>query len=95
MQTWVTEDGWPYPDALDDWVDLGSEADDDLLSVRLHAHLYDDLSPLELEVVRARFGLQGAPVRTMKQLLRDTGLPREELRDALGSGLAKVRAHLA
>ena len=94
MITWATEDGWPYPDALDDWIDLSSEGDDDLLSVRLHAHLYDDLDPLELRVVSARFGLQGAPMRSMKELLVDTGLPRAELRVALGSGLAKLRAHL-
>ena len=89
---WATEDGWPYPDALQDWVDLDSESDDDLLNLRIPPpHLFDDLDPLEREVIDARFGLAGVPVRSMKELLADTGLPREDLRQALGSGLAKLR----
>ena len=43
----------------------------------------------------ARFGLDGRPVVSMKQLQHELGLPRAELRTALGDGLAKVRAHLA
>ena len=94
--SWITEEGWPYPDALDDWVDLESEADDDLLNLRIPSpHLYDGLDPLEREVIAARFGLGGVPVRTMKQLLLDTGLPRADLKQALGSGLAKLRTQLA
>jgi hypothetical protein len=30
----------------------------------------------------------------MKELRADLGLPREDLRHAMGSGLAKLRAHL-
>ena len=93
--SWITEEGWPYPDALDDWVDLDSEADDDLLNLRVPPrHLYDDLDPLEREVIAARFGLDGVPVRSMKQLHADTGLPRADLKQALGSGLAKLRTQL-
>jgi DNA-directed RNA polymerase sigma subunit (sigma70/sigma32) len=92
---WATEDGWPYPDALQDWVDLDSESDDDLLNLRIPPrHLFDDLEPLERTVIDARFGLAGAPMRTMKELLVDTGLPREDLRQALGSGLAKLKLQL-
>ena len=93
---WATEDGWPYPDALQDWVDLDSETDDELLNLRIPPpHLYDALDPLERQVINARFGLQGMPVRSMKELLADTGLPREDLRQALGSGLEKLRTQLA
>ena len=93
---WATEDGWPYPDALEDWVDLDSESDDELLNLRVPPpHLFDRLDPLERQVITARFGLQGTPVRSMKQLLHDTGLPREDLRQALGSGLEKLRSQLA
>ena len=92
---WATEDGGPYPDALEDWIDLDSESDDDLLNLRIPPrHLFDDLDPLEREVISARFGLAGTPVRSMKELLVDTGLPREDLRQALGSGLAKLKVHL-
>ena len=93
---WATEDGWPYPDALEDWVDLASESDDELLNLRIPPrHLFDALNPLERQVIDARFGLEGMPVRSMKQLLADTGLPREDLRQALGSGLAKLKTQLA
>jgi len=97
---WPSEDGWPYPDpeARDatEVADPADQVDDDLLSVRIPPpHLLDDLDPTEREVVSARFGLDGVPVRTMKELRHDMGLPRAELRGALESGLAKLRSHLA
>jgi DNA-directed RNA polymerase sigma subunit (sigma70/sigma32) len=57
-------------------------------------HLFDDLDPLERRVIDSRFGLEGQPVRSMKQLHADLGVPRADLRQALGSGLAKLRNHL-
>ncbi len=92
---WPADDGWPYPDAQGDLVDVESGADDDLLSVVADTHLLDSLDPLEREVVSARFGLGGHAVRTMKQLRSDLGLPRNDLRLALGSGLAKLRTRLS
>ncbi len=93
---WPAEDGWPYPDAEGELVDPDGGLDDDLLSLRATPpHLFDDLDPLEREVISARFGLHGAPVRSMKELHADLGVPREQLRLALGSGLAKLRAQLA
>jgi DNA-directed RNA polymerase sigma subunit (sigma70/sigma32) len=91
---WPTADGWPYADAGPEEIDVGAEADDDLLSLEA-PHLFDDLSSLEREVIDARFGLRGTPVRSMKQLHSDLGVPRADLRVALGSGLAKLRDHLA
>ena len=52
------------------------------------------LDPLEREVVDARFGLEGHPIRSMKQLRTDLGVDRADLRSALGSGLAKLRTTL-
>ncbi|MEA3075930.1 MAG: hypothetical protein QOF60_838 [Actinomycetota bacterium] len=95
MTLWAVEDGWPYPDALGDFVDVESGYDDELLSITNDSHLMDTLNPIEREVVAARFGLRGHEVRTMKQLHADLGLPRADLRLALGSGLAKLRVHLA
>ena len=92
---WPADDGWPYPDSADEAVDLDSEADDDLLSVKATAeHLLDRLNPLEREVVRSRFGLGGHPERSMRELVVETGLARADLRDALGTGLAKLRSQL-
>jgi hypothetical protein len=93
---WPTEDGWPYPDTSQELVDLNSEADDDLLNLRVPPpHLFDTLDPLERQVIAARFGLAGAPLRSMKQLRMDTGRSGSDLRGALGSGLAKLRIQLA
>lgn len=97
---WPGDPGWPTPEsetaAAGDVSDPGGEIDLD--AVCLHAaepHLLDDLSSLERTVVRARFGLGGAAVRSMKELHLELGLTRHQVRDALESGLAKLRAHLA
>ena len=93
---WPTEDGWPYADAGREEADLRGEPDDDLLSLTARStHVYDGLEPLERAVISARFGLGGTPVRSMKQLHADLGVPRADLRSALGSGLAKLRDQLA
>lgn len=92
---WPAEDGWPYPDALGDLVDIEGGPDDDLLSITADSHLLDSLDPLERAVVVGRFGLNGHEVRTMKQLHAELGVPRSDIKVALGSGLAKLRARLS
>ena len=91
---WPSEDGWPYPDTEGETIDLSSEVDDDALSVRLTPTLLNSLDPLERVLIASRYGLGGTPIRSMKQLHSDLGLPRDELRNALGSGLAKLRTQL-
>ena len=98
---WPSDDGWPYPDAspdereADDVEDVGAYVDDDLIALHVAgAHVFDGLAPIERSVVAGRFGLDGAGPRTMRQLQQELGLPRAELRIALGDGLAKVRSHL-
>ena len=91
---WPSDDGWPYPDTAREVVDPDAELDEDLIWLRMRPHLIDALDPLERKVIAARFGLGGEPIRSMKQLLADTGVARSELREALGSGLAKLRLNL-
>ena len=91
---WPSEDGWPYPDTERETIDLSSEVDDDALSLRLTPTLLNALDPLERILIASRYGLDGTPIRSMKQLHSDLGLPRDELRNALGSGLAKLRTQL-
>ena len=92
---WPAEDGWPYPDTAAELIDLDSESDDDLLSLRIPPpHLFDELDPLERRVITSHYGLEGQRARTMKQLHAELGLSRSDLRHALGSGLAKLRTHL-
>jgi DNA-directed RNA polymerase sigma subunit (sigma70/sigma32) len=91
---WPTEDGWPYHDDEPGEVDLDAVVDDDVLSLRMERHLLDDLNPLERQVIEAHYGLGGTAPRSMKELRTDLGLPRADVRSALGSGLAKLRTHL-
>ena len=92
---WPSDDGWPYPDTVVEMVDLDATTDDDALSLRAApAQLFSHLDPLERAVITAHYGLEGQRARTMKQLHAEMGLPRAELRDALGTGLAKLRTEL-
>lgn len=93
---WPSEDGWPYPDGRAELPDLDSNIDEDAMVLRsAGAHLFDLLNPLERQVITARYGLDGSPPLTMKDLHHSTGLPRTELREALAGGLAKLRISLA
>jgi DNA-directed RNA polymerase sigma subunit (sigma70/sigma32) len=91
---WPSDDGWPYPDPPPER-EPDVEIDEDLIALRARAAgLLAGLDPLERTVLTARFGLDGTPERSMKQLRADLGLSRDELRAALGSGLTKLRAQL-
>ena len=92
---WPTEDGWPYQDERPQEVDLTASVDDDVLSLSIEAHLLDDLEPLERQVIENHYGLHGIAPRSMKELRTELGVPRADLRSALGSGLAKLRTHLS
>lgn len=98
---WPGDDGWPYADSdgivadgVED-LDAADAIDDDLVSLHaLPPGVLAALDPLERQVITARFGLDGAPVLSMRQLHHDLGVPRADLRVALGSGLDKLRARL-
>lgn len=99
---WPSDEGWPYPDldteeyVCEEPADPDSETDDDLVSLHAAApHLFDELSPLERSVITARFGLDGHAPLTMREIQHQLGLPRPELRTALGDGLAKLRARVS
>ena len=88
------EDGWPYPDGLDDLADPTSEIDEDLMDLHQALdHLLDDLDPLERAVIAGRYGI-GGPELSVKQIRERTGCSHAQLREALGSGLGKIRERL-
>ncbi|MDQ3354868.1 MAG: hypothetical protein M3507_10420 [Actinomycetota bacterium] len=107
---WPGDPGWPapavdtpagsdrsYPNGeidLDAQIDPDAEIDLDVVCLHTDRHLLDDLSPMERTVLRARFGLDGTPERSMKQLHAELGLTRHQVRDLLESGLVKLRHHL-
>jgi DNA-directed RNA polymerase sigma subunit (sigma70/sigma32) len=98
---WPSDDGWPYRDAdtAADEIDVEDPAavvDEDLVALHVSgSHLFDGLDQLERTVLAARFGFDGGPGATMRELQHQTGLPRADLRHALGDGLAKVRSRLS
>ena len=92
---WPNDEGWPYPDTMGETVDLDATTDDETLCLKTApTRLFDHLDPLERAVITAHYGLEGKLPRTMKELHAEMGLPRTELRDALGTGLAKLRTEL-
>ncbi|HEX3393447.1 MAG TPA: hypothetical protein VHS52_02880 [Acidimicrobiales bacterium] len=92
---WPNDDGWPYPDVEGELASTDEAFDEDLLVLRAAPrHLFDQLEPVELQVVTSHYGLDGSPPRTMKQLHVDLGLTHAAVRDALASGLAKLRLQL-
>ncbi|HVM02306.1 MAG TPA: hypothetical protein VM263_06515 [Acidimicrobiales bacterium] len=92
---WPAEDGWPYPDTGPEVADPQSEIDEDLLDLHARSpHLFAALDPVERQVITRHYGLDGCQPCSMKQLHNETGMSRAELRDALGSGLGKLRSQL-
>ncbi len=92
---WPNDDGWPYPDGEREQADPEAAIDDDALLLKATPpHLFDTLAPLERQVVTARYGLDGSPPRSVKELHSELGLTRAEVREALVGGLAKLRTHL-
>jgi len=98
---WPSDEGWPYPDAdapdscQEELEDPDAMGDDDLVSLHAAAgHLFEGLAPVERQVITGRYGLDGLPPRTMRELQQELGLPRADLRTALGGGLAKLRTRV-
>ncbi len=92
---WPNDEGWPYPDTAGETVDLDAMHDDDVVCLRADpTQVLGRLDPLERAVITARYGLEGKTPRSMKELCVEMGMPRAELRDALGTALAKLRTEL-
>ena len=99
--SFMSEDGWPYPDDDDvaeqlEPIDLRAEADDDL--VALHALRRDmvlDLTSTERTVIARRFGFDGQPPSTLTELHDQLGLSRREIREILLGGLTKLRSQMS
>lgn len=98
--SWPSDEGWPYPDndadidRLEEPIDLTADADDDLVTLYATPRLFESLGPVEHAVIVARYGLDGRPPRSIREIQHTLGLPRADLRIALGDGLAKLRAQV-
>lgn len=99
--SFMSEDGWPYPDDDDvaeqlEPIDLRSEADDDLVALHcLSRRAVAELTPAERMVIARRFGFDGQPPSTLSELHTQLGMSRREIRLTLLEGLTKLRTQLA
>ena len=84
----------PYTDDDPEPADLTAQIDEDLLAVRTDAHLFDDLTALEREVIVETFGLDGHRPHRLAELETELHMPRREVRQVLTRGLGKLRSHL-
>lgn len=92
---WPDEDGWPYSDPGTEPEDPDAVIDDDVLDLHpIPARALSALAPLERASLSGRFGLDGEAPRSIRTLQAETGASRQELKQALASGLAKLRAAL-
>ena len=55
---------------------------------------FDDLSPIEVDILRRRFGLDGVREHTLAEVGRNHQLSRERIRQIQNQALAKVRSVL-
>jgi DNA-directed RNA polymerase sigma subunit (sigma70/sigma32) len=98
--SFMSEDGWPYPDDDDvaeqlEPIDLRSEADDDLVALHcLSRRALAGLTSAERWVIARRFGLDGQPPSSLNQLHAELGMSHREVRSTLLEGLTKLRTHL-
>jgi RNA polymerase primary sigma factor len=69
--------------------DLGSNEE-----LQKAIELLDEIEPREAEVLRLRFGLNGAEPLTLKQIGKQLGLTRERVRQLQKNALAQLNEYL-
>jgi DNA-directed RNA polymerase sigma subunit (sigma70/sigma32) len=75
--------------------DVDASLDEDLLALHADRHLFDELTPLEREVIVKRFGLEGNSPHRLLDLETELHLRRNDLRAVQLSAIGKLRAHLS
>ena len=78
----------------EDAIDVDASVDEDLLALHADRHLFDELTPLEREVIVKRFGLEGNSPHRLLDLETELHLRRNDLRAVQVSALSKLRSHL-
>jgi len=86
-----SDDGWPYPDAPNEFVADAPELD--ALEL-LGPHVYDTLTAQENAALCYRFGLGGHVAHSMKELAPALGCSRAEAGALVGRAIDKVRVQL-
>jgi DNA-directed RNA polymerase sigma subunit (sigma70/sigma32) len=70
------------------------QIDLDDLELRADRHCYDALTKTEREILFMRFGLDGEPPASMKDMARHFELTHTEVRELLGCAIDKMRTRL-
>jgi DNA-directed RNA polymerase sigma subunit (sigma70/sigma32) len=92
------DDSWAYPDD-DSLVSFATHEtenptdDDDYFELRTDPYAFASLTPHEYWIVDRRFGLSGQS-ESMKDIAHDLGCTHSEVREVLGTALAKMRSNL-
>ena len=84
---------WSPDEPTVDTADVGASFDEDMLALQSDRHLFDELTPLEREVIVKRFGLEGNTPHRLLDLETELHLRRSDLRDVQLSALGKLRQH--
>ena len=95
---WPAEQGWPYgdddgEDAVADFEDAAGDASAERARRTVHLGL-EHLKADQRWLVSARFGLEGEPERSLRELSIETGRPSDELRFTIDDALDKLRGDL-
>ena len=85
---------WTPEEFEADAADVAASLDEDMLALHADRHLFDELTPLEREVIVKRFGLEGNSPHRLLDLETELHLRRSDLRAVQLSALGKLRAHL-
>jgi DNA-directed RNA polymerase sigma subunit (sigma70/sigma32) len=84
---------WSPDEPTVDAADVDASFDEDMLALHADRHLFDELTPLEREVIVKRFGLEGNIPHRLLDLETELHLRRTDLRAVQLSALGKLRAH--
>jgi RNA polymerase primary sigma factor len=73
---------------------VGVQRIEDRQMIEQVRQLLGELSPMELDILRRRFGLEGAEERTLEEIGHDYALSRERIRQLQEKALVKLRIKL-
>ncbi len=84
---------WSPDEPTIDAADVDASLDEDMLALHTDRHLFDELTPLEREVIVKRFGLEGNFPHRLLDLETELHLRRRDLRAVQHTALGKLRSH--
>ena len=84
---------WTPDEPTTDAADVGASFDEDMLALQSDRHLFDELTPIEREVIVKRFGLEGNFPHRLLDLETEMHIRRSDLRSIQLSALGKLRTH--